>query len=483
MNKLVEEILKKYKRIWALKYASGLLGWDIETYMPPKGANARGEVFAHLDLIQKQEILSLASFVEEAEKIENLDDLEKGIIRVLNREIRFYKKVPEEIIVKLNKVTSEGTIYWRIDRKKDEFNSFKPYLQRIIEINKIIAEKLGYEKHPYNALLDLYEEGLNVEDMNSIFNVITHKLPILLEKDLPSSHELEHLKYNEDEMKKVNEEVLKLLNMPFDRFRMDISTHPFTIGISVDDVRITTRYEGIDFKRSLYSTIHECGHAIYNLNIDKNLEGTPVGIGASSGIHESQSRFWENIIGRSKEFVELIYHILKNLRFEKNYTISDFYIYFNLVKPSLIRVDADELTYNFHIALRFEIEKRIINDEIEMDEIPSLWNELMEKYLKIRPKGYADGFLQDMHWSKGWFGYFPTYTLGNVIAGIIWKSFKNLKNKVQSGDLESIKEFLKDKIHKYGAIYAPKDLLKRSFNETYNAEYLVEYLFEKYNLI
>jgi carboxypeptidase Taq len=254
MNKLVEEILKKYKRIWALKYASGLLGWDIETYMPPKGANARGEVFAHLDLIQKQEILSLASFVEEAEKIENLDDLEKGIIRVLNREIRFYKKVPEEIIVELNKVTSEGTIYWRIDRKKDEFNSFKPYLQRIIEINKIIAEKLGYEKHPYNALLDLYEEGLNVEDMNSIFNVITHKLPILFEKDLPSSHELEHLKYNEDEMKKVNEEVLKLLNMPFDRFRMDISTHPFTIGISVDDVRITTRYEFISstFKPSSY---------------------------------------------------------------------------------------------------------------------------------------------------------------------------------------------------------------------------------------
>lgn len=483
MHDLIKEILKEYKKIWALRHASALLGWDIETYMPTKGSAARGEALAQIEIIQKNFLLSISELVEKAKNIESLDDFESGIIRVLEREIKFYKKIPEEILLELSKVTSEGTIAWRIDRKNNEFKEFKPYLGKVIELNRIIAEKLGYKKHPYDALLDLYEEGLTVDDMQGIFAKILSEVPPLLERELQSSHELENYRYNEDSMRKVNEKVLEIIKMPKDRFRMDVSTHPFTVGISFDDVRITTRYEGIDFRRSLFSTIHECGHAMYDLNIDKRLEGTPVGGGASSGVHESQSRFWENFIGRSKEFVHIIWPLLKQLNLPKDYSENEIYIYFNLVKPSYIRVDADELTYNFHIAIRFEIEKRIINNELQLNEIPQFWNEMMEKYLKIRPKSYADGFLQDIHWSKGWLGYFPTYTLGNVIAGIIWKSFTNLKDKIVNEDFDYIKEYLKEKIHKYGAIYAPKELIRKSFNQSYDASFLIEYLKEKYTKI
>jgi len=419
MHRILEEITMGYKKVWALRYAIELLGWDIETYMPQGGAVARGDALAELEILTKKELMNISSLVERASNLENLDDVEKGIVRVLARRIKYYSRIPEDLLLGLNKISSEGTIYWRIDRQKNEFNRFKPYLHKIVEINKTIAEKLGYDKHPYNALLDIYEEGLTVEDMDMIFSKLVNRIPVLLKKDIPSHHELEDMRYKTEEMIKVNEGIIKLLDMPSDRFRMDISTHPFTSGIAVDDVRITTRYEGYDFKRSLYSTIHECGHAIYELNLDKNLEGTPVCTGASSGVHESKSRFWENFIGRSKAFVEVAYSIFEHLSIIKKYSKSDIYTYFNVVKPSFIRVDSDELTYNLHIAIRYEIEKKLIAGELNVDEIYSYWSELMNKYLGIKPKGYADSFLQDVHWSKGWIGYFPTYTLGNVIAGII----------------------------------------------------------------
>ncbi|HLI46541.1 MAG TPA: hypothetical protein VKU94_05040, partial [Geobacterales bacterium] len=469
------------KKVWALRYAIELLGWDIETYMPQGGAVARGEALAELEILTKKELMNISSLVEKASNLEGLDDVEKGIVRVLTRRIKYYSRIPEELLLELNQVTSKGTINWRIDRQKNEFNRFKPFLNRIVEINRVIAEKLGYEKHPYNALLDLYEEGLTVDDMDMIFSKVVNRIPALLKKDLPSHHELEDVRYKVEEMSRVNEGIIKLLGMPNERFRMDISTHPFTAGIAVDDVRITTRYEGYDFKRSLYSTVHECGHAIYELNLDKSLEGTPVCVGASSGVHESQSRFWENFIGRSKAFVDVAYPVLENLSFIRKYGKSDIYVYFNVVKPSFIRVDADELTYNLHIAIRYEIEKKLIAGELNVDEIHSYWSELMDRYLGIKPKGYADGFLQDVHWSKGWMGYFPTYTPGNVIAGIIWSNLRNLEEYVYNKDFNVIKSYLREKIYKFGSIYPPKELIKKSFNETYNPDHLMLYLEKKYS--
>jgi carboxypeptidase Taq len=265
---------------------------------------------------------------------------------------------------------------------------------------------------------------------------------------------------------------------------MDLSTHPFEASISRDDVRITTRYEGKDFRSAMFSTIHESGHAIYELQIDEKLEFSPIGISVSNGFHESQSRFWENVIGRSRSFVSLIRSTLQeNLDFVTPYTEEQLYYYFNLVRPGKIRVDADELTYNFHTALRYELEKKMIGGEVTVSELPQIWNEMMGDYLGIIPKNDSEGILQDIHWSQGSFGYFPTYSLGNVIAGMIWYNIGkeiSLDEKIRAGEVEPIKNWLYQKIHRWGSTFAPKDLSKRSLGEPFNPERLVRYLEQKF---
>jgi carboxypeptidase Taq len=285
----------------------------------------------------------------------------------------------------------------------------------------------------------------------------------------------------------VNKEILRLLEMPEETSRIDISTHPFTANVSLEDVRVTTRCGARSFKDSLFSTIHECGHAIHILQIDPALEytslSTRIGLGLS-GIYESQSRFWENFVGRSREFTKLIYPILqRNLPFISSYSNKDVYKYFNIVRPSVIRVEADEVTYNFHIALRYELEKALIGGRVSVSEIPSLWNDKMEELLGVRPKNDAEGVLQDVHWSSGSFGDFVNYTTGNVIGGMIYNIIHedlDFGGIVQRGELRTIKMWLRERIHKWGATYSPKQLLTKVFGEEYNPKYLVQYLEQKY---
>ncbi|BCU67052.1 carboxypeptidase M32 [Sulfolobales archaeon HS-7] len=479
---LIDSILQKYESVWALNHALSLMNWDLETYMPEDGAARRGEATASVELLKRNIILSMREEVERAAKQEGLDDINKGMIRVLKRQLDFYTKIPSETIEKLYRITSTASVVWRKARATNDFKSFSPLLKTIVEINREIAEKMGYTKHPYNALLDINEEGLTTEDLDSILSQIVPVIKDVVSKThMPSKHELEKVRYKEEDMRRVNESLIDILQMPRKKFRMDVSAHPFTVGMSVSDVRITTRYEGIDFRSTMFSVIHEAGHAIYELQLPSELEKTPVGVAVSGGIHESQSRFWENVIGRSREFVEIVYPILtKYLDFVKKYDHEEIYRYFNIVRPSTIRVDADEVTYNLHIAVRYEIEKRLIDGSISVDEAPELWNELMEKYVGVRPSSDSDGILQDIHWSGGAFGSFPNYLIGNVVAGMIYSKIGKLRRYITEQDFSSVKGFLKDKIHQYGSIYPPKELLKRSFGESYNAEHLAMYLREKY---
>ena len=482
----IKELVDEYRKVWSINYAISLMSWDRETYMPPSDASIRGEVIGIFSEMLKEEYLKLNNLVSKYQGKENLSDEEKGFIRVLNREIKFYVKVPIEIIKELNKVTTEAVVVWREAKKESNFAKFKPYLEKIVELERKIADHLGYEKNPYDALLDLYEEGFTVDDGDKVFNTLLPNLKDILQKVrekgyFPETHPLEEVSYDTKDMEKVNMEIVKLLKMPEDSFRLDVSPHPFTIRISGNDVRITTRYEGKDFKRTIYSVIHESGHATYELLIDKNLEGTPLAQGASMGLHESQSRFWENVVGRSREFIHLIYPLLtKYLDFVRKYDEEEIYKYVNTVKPSLIRVDADEVTYNFHIVLRYEIEKKLINEEIKVAELPEIWNDFMDKYLGVRPKNDSEGVLQDIHWSQGSIGYFPTYTLGNVVAGMTYSAYSKLKEDISNGNIEGIKEWLRERICKYGAIYSPKELLMRAFGKTYDPEDLLRYLREKY---
>jgi len=492
-NPVMNQILDAYKPIWSLNHASSLMGWDFETYMPRKGTEERGVADSQLHLLHKELLLNknFVGLVESAKKLENLSDAEKGIIRVLNRDITKQTKIPKELTEAESLERIRGNMVWRQAREKSDFMMYSPHLKKMIEIKKQIADKIGYEKHPYNALLDTFEEDLTVDDMDKVFGVLTPRIQKVLKKLVDSGSpfceesKLGKSKYEIQKVDELNHDILTLLQYDMERFRIDVSTHPFTETMGLNDVRITTRYEGTDFKKSISSTIHEAGHALYHLQCDQSLSVTPLEGGSSLALHESQSRFWENIVGRSLPFVQLIAPLIRNqVIFANQATDEELYLYFNNVKPDYIRVDADEVTYNLHVAIRYEIEKKIFGDELSVSEIPEFWNDRMEQLLGVRPTKDSQGVLQDTHWSSGLFGYFPTYTLGNLVSAIIAskmrKDLEDYEEDIKKGNFKPVREWLRLKIHQHGSVYAPKVLLNNNFNEGYNPDYFVTYIETKY---
>lgn len=485
---IVLEILAKYRPIAAMYYSSALMSWDLEINMPEAGAEARGKVQAELELLRQRMALDLVRLVDQAEKQTDLNDLDKGVVRVFKRELDYYTKIPPQLLEDLQKAISEAAIPWREAREKSEFKIFQPHLQRITDLKRKQAEYLDPSTSPYNALLDLSEEGLTTADLDRIFGELIPALKRILPKTLsggvfPEKHPLEDVDYDVPAMKEVSDQLLGLLDMPTKRFRLDVSTHPFSSRISGDDVRITTRYEPKDFKASMFGLIHECGHALYELQVNRELDLTPIGGGASAGLHESQSRFWENIVGRSKPFTPLVYPLLKSkLSIVHGYNPDQLYSYFNIVRPSLIRVEADELTYNFHIAMRYELEKNLLEGKIDVSELPSAWDDTIEKYVGKRPRNNAEGVLQDIHWSWGQYATFPSYSLGNVVAGMLW-SILTQKELLPLRGRESIpklKKWLAENLHNLGSTYPPRELLRRIFGTGYKPTGLISYLEDKY---
>ncbi len=492
-NDIVNQILDAYKPMWSLNHAISLMGWDFETYMPTSGTEERGMADSQLHILHKNLLLNkdFVGLVESAKKLNGLSDLEKGIVRVLNREITKQIRIPNELTQAESLERIRGNMVWREARQKSDFMMYGPHLKKMIEIKKQMADKIGYEKHPYDALLDSFEEDLTVDDLDKVFGELTPRIQKILKKlvdiDSPFCKEskLAKSKYDIQSVDKLNHDILTLLQYDRKRFRMDVSTHPFTETMGLNDVRITTRYEGTDFKKSISSTIHEAGHALYDLQCDQSLSVTPLEGGSSLALHESQSRFWENIVGRSLSFVQLIAPMIrKQVNFANQVTDHELYLYFNNVKADYIRVDADEVTYNLHIALRYEIEKKIFGDELSVSEIPEFWNDRMEQLLGVRPTNDSQGVLQDTHWSSGLFGYFPTYTLGNLVSAIIASKMRNdvedYEKDIKRGNFQPIREWLRLKIHQHGSSYAPKVLLKNTLNEGYNPDYFVTYIETKY---
>jgi carboxypeptidase Taq len=492
-NPIINQILDAYKPMWSLKHAISLMGWDFETYMPRKGTEERGVADSQLRMLHKDLLLNkdFVGLVESAKKLGSLGDLEKGIVRVLDREITKQTRIPKELTEAESLERIRGNMVWRDAREKSDFMMYAPHLEKMIEIKKQIAEKTGYEKHPYDALLDYFEEDLTVGDLDKVFGVLTSRIQKILKKLVDSGSpfckegKLGESKYDVQKVGELNHGILSLLQCDMERFRMDVSTHPFTEFMGLNDVRITTRYEGTDFKKSISSTIHEAGHAMYNLQCDQSLSVTPLEGGSSLGLQESQSRFWENVVGRSMPFVQLMAPLIrKQVSFANQATDDELYLYFNNVKADYIRVDADEVTYNLHIAVRYEIEKKIFGGELSVSEIPEFWNDRMEQLLGVRPTKDSHGALQDTHWSSGLFGYFPTYTLGNLVSAIIAskmrKDLEGYEEDIKRGNFKPIREWLRLKIHQHGSVYAPKVLLNNTFNEGYNPDYFVTYIETKY---
>ena len=487
-NPTILKVLDRYKDLWSLSYLSGICQWDLETYMPQKAANFRGEAMARVSTI-RQKIFLEKDFVDlilKLEKEKNLNDFEKGVLRVLKRTLDFYQKVPSSFLEDFEKLTTKATVVWREAKEKDNFDLFKSDLSKIFDSNRKLADYLGYKTSPYDALLNEYEDGLTSEEVFSFFETIKEPLKeILLDitksKSYKRSHFLENTAYDSDEMKKLNLKILNDFWGDFDRLRLDISSHPFTIGLSVNDTRITTWYHKKDFARSLLATIHEFGHALYDLQSEPKIEMTPVSGGASLVIHESQSRFWENFIGRSGLFIQRYKKDFEKV-VKRKLSFSDLYFYFNKVSPSMLRVEADEVTYHFHIMLRAEIERDIVEGKLKVKDLKGVWNEKMKSYLGITPKKDSQGVLQDIHWSGGSVGYFPTYSLGTFL-GAQWE--ENIKTMgIKENDFESIKKYLRENIHQFGAIYTLKELLlknKMKFDPMVNIKYLKDKYRRIYN--
>jgi len=486
-NPTVKEILRKYRRIEAISHAENLLYWDMDTYMPKNGAEYRGDALAELDALSQELVLDpgFVNLVRRAEG-EDLNDYEKGIVRVLKRDIEYYEKLPPDFLAEMARAATLGFQAWREAKEKADFKIFQPHLERWVEIQRKLAEYLGYEEHPYDALLDRYHEGLRYKNVKDVFSELVPFASKFLRKVLDSGayvprHGLEDAEYCREDMESLNRKVLTVFGADWEGFRMDVSTHPFTDGVGKGDVRITTWYHGRDFRRSLLAAVHEWGHALYDSVMLDEFAFTPLHTGISYSLHESQSRFWENHIGRSLAFVEAFYDDFRRaVPSLSKFGVRDVYLYFNLVRPELLRVEADEVSYILHVALRYEREVVLLDGDVSVSELPQAWNEKMEKYLGVSPPDDAHGVLQDVHWSQYPFGYFPTYAIGTVLSAQIHTAMEGdigpLEGFVRSRDFGPVRRWLAEKIHRFGSVYPPEHVIREATGRDLDPECFIRYV-------
>jgi len=490
----IDDLKEYFTEIKRLSYVGSLLGWDQETYMPRGSVSGRAK---QLSLVQKlihQRLTSLevGKLIQKAKKINNLNDIEAAMIRESEREYLHATKLPERLVIDITETGSQAVEAWRKAREEKKFkgSDFEPLLEKNVALQIEQAERL--ETHPdlYSTLIDLYEPGATYNWIANIFNKIKPKLVDFVKKLDSSSNkpkqDILRKKYNEDDQFKLSVEMIKKLNFDLNHGRQDRSTHPFTSSLSSVDTRITTRTTENFLNECIFGTIHECGHALYDMGFKKEIHDTILADGCSMGIHESQSRMWENIVGRSKEFWQYWYPTFQEYFPENlgNYPMEEFHRAVNVVKPSFIRVNADEVTYGLHIILRFEIEKDLIEGKIQINELADVWNSKFEELLGLTPKDDADGVLQDIHWSWGSIGYFPTYFLGSMYASQIYndalKKKPSLPEDYAKGEFSNLLAYLRENVHQHGSIYRANDLIKRITGEDLNPDYFLKYIENKF---
>ncbi len=485
----------KLLEIQHLKDAAALLSWDQETHMPAGGGQIRAEQLATL------QTLAHAKFV--SPEIENLllhhidpttglattdavDDASKALLRETWRDFSRAKKLPSDFVTRLERECSLAQQVWAEARRRDDFMHFLPNLQTVIALKFEEIDYLGYDDSPYDALLDTYEPGATVAQLQPLFATLRHGLLDLLqhvrEAALPPDEGILFQTYDKQQQLAFGKLVLQGMGYDFNRGRLDLSAHPFTTSFHPTDVRVTTRVFEQDLPSCLFSCIHEGGHGLYEQGLLQEYYGTPLGETLSLGIHESQSRLWENNVGRSKAFWMHFFPLLQQ-HFPAQLgavSLDTFHAALNRVKPSLIRVEADEITYNLHIMVRFEIELALIQKQVTVTDLPGLWREKMQEYLGIAPERDADGMLQDVHWSLGALGYFPTYTLGNLYASMFFqqacRDVPILETEIQRGHLLPLKDWLNHNIHQCGRQYSAADLLHRVTGRTLSVEPFLSYL-------
>ena len=490
-RKTVKELRLRATELTNLNNIMALLHWDQEVMMPPGATKDRASQFATLSTIIHKRITDpvLGDILQQAaEHSGHLADKDMALVRILSREHARNIKLPEKFVADFARLTSESLPAWVTARKQADFKVFLPYLRKIASMSRQKTDYLGYEDHPYDALLDLYEEGLTSTGLTEIFTSLQPELTWLVqEKRVVSSADDPVFPFPpiaEKDQIAFSEKILAEIGYDFTRGRQDASPHPFTTSIAHNDRRVTNRYR-TDSLEFIFCALHEGGHALYEQGVDDDYAGTPLDEGVSLGIHESQSRLWENIIGRSRLFWIYYYPVLQQYVPDpfQDIEIDQFVRHINRIQAGFIRVEADEVSYNLHIIVRFELEKELMAGNIQVDELPSLWNEKYRNYFGLIVDSDANGVLQDIHWAHGSFGYFPTYTIGNLAAAQIWQRYclsdPEYRQTLQQGQLTKIRQWLTDNIYCHGAIYPPAELLQRVCGEPLNSNYFVDYLRNK----
>ena len=480
-------------RIKMFKEASAILSFDSETVAPPGSVKARAKRagFFEVEIFKMETAPEMKEFLELLEPhLDSLDDELKGMYRISKKAYDKGTKIPAKLVQAFGELKQEASVVWAKARKENDFQMFAPYLKRLLELQKEVIHYRGDNGQAYDLLLGDYEEGMTMVVYDEFFAKLKETVVPLLKQIRQSEKKIDMDFVNHPVSLEAQRELSKFIGSKIgydlERGYITESTHPFCNGSNKYDVRITTRYLETDFLSSLYSILHECGHAIYDQGIRDDITTTILGKGASMGIHESQSRFYENIIGRNRVFWEALKdELMTYLPAQFNsITPQKFYEATNEVKPSFIRVEADELTYNLHVVIRYEIEKMLFAEAITVDDLPQVWNQKFEEYLGITPPTDTVGVLQDIHWSLSAFGYFPTYALGSAYAAQISAHMQkelDIDELLKKQDFLTIKRWLNEKIHQYGLTYTPSELMKKSFNETFNADYYITYLKEKFS--
>jgi len=493
-----DELIGRLKEHSLLASCGHVLGWDERTYMPHHGSAHRAEQMALLarmthEMLTSPRIGELLGQAEGSLDSTTADSIPAANLREIRRSYSRAVKIPKRLVEELARVTTRAQQVWQEARQANDFAAFRPWLEKIIQLKREEAQAIGYASEPYDALLDEYEPGATAAEITRIFADLRAELVPLLKQILASgrqaAREILEREFPVAQQETFGRAAAARAGFDFDAGRLDVTTHPFCSGIGPGDCRITTRYNLRHFNDAFFGILHEAGHGIYDQGLDPAHYGTPLGSAVSLGIHESQSRLWENQIGRSRPFWQYFFPQARQAfpQALANVALDDFVFAINDVRPSFIRIEADEATYNMHIIFRFELECALVGGDLKPADVPGAWNEKFEKSFQLRPPTDALGCLQDIHWSMGGIGYFPTYTLGNLYAAQFMararQDLGDLDADFSRGEFGRLKGWLHEKIHCQGQRYLPAELCRRVTSKPLGHQPLLDYLRNKYGLL
>jgi len=493
-----EKLLEKIHELHDLEKAMMLLNWDKQVNMPKAGMTARTQQLTTLRRLVHAGLTSdeTGEMIEAAAEelgTADYDDNEASLIRYLRRTYQDERKLTESYVRRASKVGGEAHLAWLRAREEQDFTLFRPWLEQVVGLCREKAELYGYEDEAYDPLLDKYEHGMKTADVRALFSEVKEAL-VPLRKAIEESHvsvddSVVHRSFDVERQKEFARYIAAAVGYEFDRGHLGTAVHPFATSFSRDDARITSRWYPDFLNASLFGTLHESGHAMYEQGTGADLARTPLARGTSSGIHESQSRMMENIVGRSYGFWKAHYSRLRATFPDQlnSCTVDDFYRAVNKVQPSLIRVEADELTYNFHIILRFELEQALLDGDLQVANLPAAWGDKMKDLLGVTPPNDTVGCLQDVHWTSPGFGYFPTYALGNLYAAQFYEAAliqdPAIGRELEEGRSEGLLAWLRENIHRHGRKFTPVELVQRVTGKPLSHKPFLRYVTDKFSRI